>query len=77
MYDGNGLRVVKSVQGGTTTATIFAGSWIIAEYDNGAAPESPSREYVYNGAGGDQMGLLAMISAAQRPTTTRIIFLSD
>src|ERR1035441_5656454 len=34
-YDGNGLRVIKSLQGGTTTVSIFAGSSVIAEYDNG------------------------------------------
>jgi len=54
--------VVKSLQGGTTTVSIFAGSSVIAEYDNGAAPGSPSREYIYNPAGGSTTGLLAMIS---------------
>lgn len=66
-YDGNGLRIVRSVQAGTTTVSIFSGSSVIAEYDNGAAPASPSREYVYNPAGGETTGLLAMISAG---TTT-------
>ena len=65
-YDANGLRVAKSVSGGTTTVSIFSGSSVLAEYDNGAAPGSPSREYVYNGAG-DTTGLLAMISGG---TTT-------
>ncbi len=60
-YDGNGLRVVKS-GGGTTTVSIFSGSTVIAEYDNSAAPTSPSREYIYNPAGGSTTGLLAMIS---------------
>lgn len=60
-YDGNGLRVVKSVQGGTTTVSVFSGSSVIAEYDNGAVPGSPSREYIYNPAGGETTGLLAMI----------------
>jgi RHS repeat-associated protein len=59
-YDGNGLRVVKS-SSGTSTVSIYSGSSVIAEYDNGAAPSAPSREYVYNGAG-DTTGLLAMIS---------------
>lgn len=58
-YDGNGLRVVKSVSGGTTTVSIFSGSSVIAEYDSGAVPDSPSREYVYGGS-----GLLAMFSGA-------------
>lgn len=56
-YDANGLRVVKSVSGGTTTVSVFSGSSVLAEYDNGAAPGSPSREYVYGGS-----GLLAMFS---------------
>jgi len=56
-YDGNGLRVAKSVSGGTTTVSIFSGSSVLAEYDNGAAPSAPSREYVYGG-----LGLLAMFS---------------
>ncbi len=47
-YDGNGLRMRK-VSGGTTTVYIFSGSKVIAEYDNGAAVSSPSREYVYSG----------------------------
>lgn len=45
-YDGNGMRIEK-VSGGTTTISIFSGSRTIAEYDNGAAPGSPSREYIY------------------------------
>ncbi len=60
-YDGNGTRVVRSVTGGATTVSIFAGGSVIAEYDNGAAPSAPSREYIYNPAGGDTTGLLAMI----------------
>ncbi len=60
-YDGNGTRIVRSVGGGATTVSIFSGSSVIAEYDNGAAPSAPSLEYVYNGAGGDTTGLLAMI----------------
>jgi RHS repeat-associated protein len=47
-YDGNNLRV-KKVLGATTTVYIFSGSKVIAEYDNGTAPSSPSREYVYSG----------------------------
>jgi RHS repeat-associated protein len=56
-YDGNGLRVVKSLQGGTTTVSVFAGSSVLAEYDNGAVPGLPSREYIHGAS-----GLLAMIS---------------
>ena len=46
--------------------SIFSGSSVIAEYDNGAAPSSPSREYIYNPAGGATTGLLAMISGYKR-----------
>ena len=56
-YDGNGMRVVKSVTGGTTTVSIFSGSSVIAEYDNGVASGSPSREYIAGPS-----GLLAMFS---------------
>jgi RHS repeat-associated protein len=56
-YDGNGQRVVKSVSGATSTVSIFSGGSIIAEYDNGAATGSPSREYVVGSS-----GLLAMFS---------------
>ncbi len=45
-YDGNGLRI-KKVAGSTTTVYIFSGSKVAAEYDNGAAPTAPSREYIY------------------------------
>jgi RHS repeat-associated protein len=48
-YDGNGLRVEK-VSGSTTTVYLFSGSKVIAEYDNGAAPSSPSKEYIYAGS---------------------------
>jgi RHS repeat-associated protein len=48
-FDGKGLRVTK-VSGSTTTVYIFSGSKVIAEYDNGAVPVSPSREYIYGGA---------------------------
>ena len=48
-YDGNNLRV-KKVAGSTSTVYIFSGTKVIAEYDNGAAPASPSREYIYSGA---------------------------
>jgi RHS repeat-associated protein len=47
-YDGNSLRV-KKASGSTTTIYIFSGSKVVAEYDNGAAPSSPSREYIYSG----------------------------
>jgi RHS repeat-associated protein len=66
VYDGNGLRVKRCVPNctspTTTTVYIFSGSKVIAEYDSGAAPSSPSREYIYSGS-----QLLATISGG---TTT-------
>jgi RHS repeat-associated protein len=47
-YDGNGLRV-KQVSGSTTTVYAFSNGKVIAEYVNGAAPASPTREYIYSG----------------------------
>ena len=61
-YDGNGLRVAKSVSGGTATVSVYTGSSVIAEYENGAAPSVPTREYVTGPS-----GLLAMFSGG---TTT-------
>ena len=57
-FDGNSLRV-KKVSGSTTTVYIFSGSKVVAEYDNGAAPGSPSREYIYGSS-----GLLARIDSS-------------
>jgi RHS repeat-associated protein len=60
-YDGKNLRM-KRVSGGTTTVYVFSKGSVIGEYDNGAAPASPSRENIYvNGQ------LLAALSGA---TTT-------
>ena len=47
-YDGNGQRA-KKVSGGTTTVTIFLGTRVLAEYNNGAASSSPTNEYIYAG----------------------------
>ncbi len=51
VYDGKGLRIQKCVPNctspTTTTVYIFSNNKAIAEYDNGAAPTSPSREYIY------------------------------
>jgi len=44
-YDDNGLRVQK-VASGTPTVYIFSGGQLVAEYDNGAVPSSPTREYI-------------------------------
>jgi RHS repeat-associated protein len=43
----------------TTTVYLFSGSKVLAEYDNGAAPTAPSREYIYSGA-----ALLAKIDSS-------------
>lgn len=48
-YDAGALRV-KKVAARTTTRYIFAGAKAIAEYENGAAPSSPAREYIYSSA---------------------------
>jgi RHS repeat-associated protein len=48
-YDGNSLRVKKTVSG-ATTVYIFSGAKVIAEYASGAAPSSPSKEYIYAGS---------------------------
>jgi len=48
-YDGASLRV-KKVSGGTTTVYVLSGTKVIAEYVNGAAPGSPTREYIYSGS---------------------------
>jgi len=47
--DSYGIRVKKALQGSTTTVYIFSEGKDIAEYDNGAAVSSPSREYIYLG----------------------------
>ena len=72
-YDGDNMRVQKNANG-TPTVFIWSGSRDIAEYDNGAAPASPSREFVYaDGLPGN--GLVASITAGTPPTT--IYFHSD
>jgi RHS repeat-associated protein len=52
-YDGKGTRVKKCLPNctspTTTTAYVYSGSRVIAEYDNGAAVGSPTREYIYSG----------------------------
>jgi RHS repeat-associated protein len=61
-YDGTGLRVQKQVGNATPTVYVFSGTKVIAEYNLGAAPTSPNKEYIYGGS-----SLLATISAS---TTT-------
>ena len=48
-FDGNSLRVKKTVSG-ATTVYIFSETKLIAEYASGAAPSAPSKEYIYSGA---------------------------
>jgi len=47
--DGNHIRVKKVVTGtnAVTTVAIRSGGQVMAEYDNGAAVTSPTREYLY------------------------------
>lgn len=65
-YDGNGLRVQKCVSS-SCTVFIYADSQDIAEYDNGALPTAPSREFVYTDGLPGPSGLLASITGG---TTT-------
>jgi hypothetical protein len=60
-HDGNSLRVEK-VSGGTTTVYIYSGTKMIAEYENGAAPNAPTREYIYSGG--------ALLAKIESGTTT-------
>lgn len=60
-YDGHGTRVQKSANG-TTTIYIYSGDADIAEYDNGAAPSNPTREYIYADDGGSGPRMLGMVS---------------
>ena len=61
IYDGNNRRVQKCIStcGSPTSSTvyIFSGGMPIAEYDNGAAVGSPTREFIYSDS-----KLLAVIS---------------
>jgi RHS repeat-associated protein len=60
-YDGKGMRVEKCIPNcsspTTTTLYIFSGAKVLAEYDNGAAVGSPSRENIYSG--GSQIAKIA------------------
>jgi RHS repeat-associated protein len=63
IYDSAGLRVRKCSPDCTnptsSTAYIFSGKSVIAEYDNTAASDSPSREYINS-----TQGLLATIDSS-------------
>jgi RHS repeat-associated protein len=73
VYDGAGARVRKCNPNCTSptssTVYVFSGSQDIAEYDNGAAPGSPSREFIYSDSI-PGIGLLATITGGSTPTTT-------
>jgi RHS repeat-associated protein len=64
-YDGNGLRVQK-VSGGTTAVYIYSGSKPIAEYWNGVAVNSPSRESIY--AGGQLIATFGAVGGSMATT---------
>jgi RHS repeat-associated protein len=61
VYDGNGVRVEKcspNCTSPTSTAVfLFSGSVELAEYDNGAAPASPTNEYI--NAGSQKIALIS------------------
>jgi len=67
------MRVQKTV-GSSSTVFLWSGSRDVVEYDNGAAPASPSREFIY-GWGLPGSGLVASITAGTPPTT--VYFHSD
>jgi hypothetical protein len=52
VYDGSALRVKKCVPDctspTTTTIYVFSGSKVVAEYENGAAVNAPTRESIYS-----------------------------
>jgi RHS repeat-associated protein len=47
VYDNHGVRVEESRQTGTSTLYVYSSGRDIAEYDNGAVPTSPTREFIY------------------------------
>jgi hypothetical protein len=62
---------VKKIAGSTTTVYVFSGSKVVAEYDNGAAPTSPSREYIYSGT--TLIGRDRTLVQSMPPMMTRIL----
>jgi RHS repeat-associated protein len=46
-YDGNGMRVIKDPSLHDSTVYLFSGSQLLAEYDAGASPLLPNKEYIY------------------------------
>jgi RHS repeat-associated protein len=70
--DGNHSRVQKVVTGSNAVSTvyIYSGGHVIAEYDNGAAVTSPTREYVY--AANNLLGMVTGSTSGSGGTTTYI-----
>jgi RHS repeat-associated protein len=68
--DGNGMRVEKVVTGTDAVTTVYVriGGQVIAEYDNGAAVDSPTREYLYGNK------LLATITGSTSGSGGTIIY---
>jgi len=68
--DGNNLRVEKVVTGtnAVTTVSVRSGGQVIAEYDNGAAVTSPTREYLY------ASHLLAIVTGSTGGTGGTIVY---
>ncbi|MFZ0798638.1 MAG: RHS repeat-associated core domain-containing protein [Terriglobales bacterium] len=68
--DGNNLRVEKVVTGTDAVTTVYlrSGGQAIAEYDNGAAATSPTREYLYG------HNLLAIVTGSTSGSGGTIIY---
>ena len=68
--DGNEVRVKKAVTGtnAVTTVSIRSGGQVIAEYDNGAAVTTPTREYLYGN------NLLAILTGSSSGSGGTIIY---
>jgi RHS repeat-associated protein len=68
--DGNEMRVEKVVTGTDAVTTVYVrlGGQVIAEYDNGAAVDSPTREYLYSN------NLLATITGSTSGSGGTIIY---
>ncbi len=66
--DGNHLRVQKAVNAVNTTVSIYSGGQVIAEYDNGAAVISPTREYIYG------HNLLATVTGSTKGAGGTIVY---
>jgi RHS repeat-associated protein len=59
---------VKKVVNGVPTVSIYSGGHVIAEYDNGAAATSPTREYIYGN------NLLAIVTGSTSGSGGTIVY---